>query len=291
MLSVAPAEYGVEEVAADRPDNTHSIASRQSQLRQAASAAPVQPQADDGPLMLAAVPAEPGQEPADPANRLRTARRMRCRCRCQQDRPRRTTKRDPTEYRRHPPPSAASGDNASDAAGPNRSLRRQTAQINHRLCRRGSASSVRKLDAEVLKRQSEAIRLREKDPERALATLREAQQLVNESKLPDSHKRELLSRIDKTLHDTQEYVKAHGAQIELDKRNEAVLDSVDHDREMKVKLQQKIAERSTSSIASITSSGMPRPKSSPAASTKSRRNDPVVEQIWHECQDSSAARG
>ena len=101
---------------------------------------------------------------------------------------------------------------------------------------------LRKLDAEVLKRQSEAVRLREKDPERALATLREAQQLVNESKLAESTRRELLARIDKTLHDTQEYVKGHGAQIDLDKQNEAVLASVDHDREMKVKLQQKIAE-------------------------------------------------
>ncbi|HEY2412650.1 MAG TPA: hypothetical protein VGI40_10430 [Pirellulaceae bacterium] len=101
---------------------------------------------------------------------------------------------------------------------------------------------LRKVDGEVLKRQSEAVRLREKDPERALATLREAQQLVNESKLPESTRRELLSRIDKTLHDTQEFVKGHGAQIDLDKQNEAVLAGVDHDREMKVKLQQKIAE-------------------------------------------------
>ncbi len=101
---------------------------------------------------------------------------------------------------------------------------------------------LRKVDAEVLKRQSEAVRLREKDSERALATLREAQQIVNESKLPESTRRELLGRIDKTLHDTQEYVKGHGAQIDLDKQNEAVLASVDHDREMKVKLQQKIAE-------------------------------------------------
>ena len=101
---------------------------------------------------------------------------------------------------------------------------------------------LRKLDAEVLKRQSEAVRLREKDSERALATLREAQQLVNESKLPESTRRELLGRIDKTLHDTQEFVKGHGAQIDLDKRNEAVLADVNHDREMKIKLQQKIAE-------------------------------------------------
>src|SRR4029079_10461653 len=101
---------------------------------------------------------------------------------------------------------------------------------------------LRKLYAEVSKRQSEAIRLREKDSERALATLREAQQLVNESKLPESSRRELSARIDKTLHDTQEYAKAHSTEIELDKRNEQVKSSIDRDREMKVKLQQKIAD-------------------------------------------------
>ncbi len=101
---------------------------------------------------------------------------------------------------------------------------------------------LRKLDAEVLKRQSEAVRLREKDPERSLAILRETQQMINESKLPESTRRELLGRLDKTLHDTQDFMKGHGAQIDLDKRNEAILADVEHDREMKLKLQQKIAE-------------------------------------------------
>ncbi len=101
---------------------------------------------------------------------------------------------------------------------------------------------LRKLDAEVLKRQSEAVRLREKDPERSLAILRETQQMINESKLPESTRRELLGRLDKTLHDTQDFMKGHGAQIDLDKRNEAILADVEHDREMKLKLQEKIAE-------------------------------------------------
>jgi general secretion pathway protein D len=101
---------------------------------------------------------------------------------------------------------------------------------------------LRKLYAEVSKRQSEAIRLREKDSERALATLREAQQLVNDSKLPESSRRELSARIDKTLHDTQEYAKAHSSEIALDKRNEQVKGNIDRDRDMKVKLRQKIAD-------------------------------------------------
>ena len=139
---------------------------------------------------------------------------------------------------------------------------------------------IRKLDAEVLKRQSEAVRLREKDSERALATLREAQQLVKESKLPESTRRELLGRIDKTLSDTQEHAKTHNAQTELDKQNEAVLASIDRDREMKLKLQQKIAE----SVEEF--NRLNHEQRYAEAEIVARRlnemapNDPVTQQVW-----------
>ena len=68
---------------------------------------------------------------------------------------------------------------------------------------------ARQLSTEVGKRQSEAQRLLEKDPERALAILREAQQLVKESKLPESSRRELLGRIDITLKRTETYIDDH----------------------------------------------------------------------------------
>jgi general secretion pathway protein D len=102
---------------------------------------------------------------------------------------------------------------------------------------------ARQLSAEVGKRQSEAQRLRSEDPERALAILREAQQLVNDSKLPESSRRELLSRIDITLEKTNKYIKDNAAQIELDRQNTAVLEERDRDRELKLKLQQKIADQ------------------------------------------------
>ncbi len=101
---------------------------------------------------------------------------------------------------------------------------------------------ARQLSAEVAKRQSEAKQLRTEDPERALTILHEAQQLVKDSKLPESSQRELLSRIDITLNETEQYVKQHGADIELDKQNEAVLSALDRDREVKRKIQQQIAE-------------------------------------------------
>ena len=101
---------------------------------------------------------------------------------------------------------------------------------------------ARQLSVEIGKRQTEAQKLREKDPERAVAILKEAQQLVNESKLPESTRRELLSRIDITLGKSNKYIEEHKSEIELDKQNKAVLSEVDHEREMKLKKQQKIAE-------------------------------------------------
>jgi general secretion pathway protein D len=101
---------------------------------------------------------------------------------------------------------------------------------------------AQKLSAEVGKRQSEAQRLREEDPERAVAILREAQQLVNDSKLSESSRRDLLSRIEITLNKTQTYIDDHKAEIDLEQQNEAVLKEVERRREVKLKVQQKTAE-------------------------------------------------
>jgi general secretion pathway protein D len=100
---------------------------------------------------------------------------------------------------------------------------------------------ARQLSAEIGRRQSEAQRILEKDPERAIATLHEAQQLVRDSKLSESSQRELLSRIEITLKKTEGYTKQHGAEIELDKANEAVLAERKRDQEMRFKMQEKIA--------------------------------------------------
>jgi len=101
---------------------------------------------------------------------------------------------------------------------------------------------ARQLSAEVGKRQTEAQRLRSEDPERALAILREAQQMVRDSALPESQRRELLNRLEITLDKTQKYIKDNAAEIDLDRQNEAVLHARDRERELQLKTQQKIAE-------------------------------------------------
>jgi general secretion pathway protein D len=101
---------------------------------------------------------------------------------------------------------------------------------------------ARQLSIEVGKRQSEAKRLHTEDPERALAILREAQQMVKDSKLPESAQRELLTRIDITLNQVEKFAKGHGGEIELDKQNDEVLQSLDREREVERKIKQEIAD-------------------------------------------------
>ncbi|HEX3598494.1 MAG TPA: hypothetical protein VHU84_00045, partial [Lacipirellulaceae bacterium] len=139
-----------------------------------------------------------------------------------------------------PPPDAVTPPAALPMTEAAPSARNKTSLID--TADANQQSLAKKLSDEVGRRQTEAIRMQEKDPERALATLHEAQQLVNDSKLSESTKRELLSRIDITLKKAENYSGEHKSEIELDKQNKAVVAGRDHDREMKLKLQQKIAE-------------------------------------------------
>jgi general secretion pathway protein D len=136
----------------------------------------------------------------------------------------------------NPPPTAINANAAAMQAAtkPPESLIDQADQATQAL--------ARQLYAEIGKRQSEAIRLREKDPERAVAILREGQQLVTDSKLPESMRAELLSRTDKTLKDTEKYMKDHSGELELDKQNNSALAARDRDRELAQKIKQEIAE-------------------------------------------------
>ncbi len=101
---------------------------------------------------------------------------------------------------------------------------------------------ARQISAEVAKRQSEAKRMHTQDPERAIEILNETQQLVKDSKLPDSAKRELLTRIDITLKSTEKFAKGHGADISLEKENARIRAEIDREREVALKIKQQIAE-------------------------------------------------
>jgi len=103
-------------------------------------------------------------------------------------------------------------------------------------------AKARQMSAEVGKRQSEARRLRETKPQEAVKLLQDTRAFVNDSTLSEEYRTQLLRRIDITLDETEKYIKDHHAEIEFDQKNQAVQDEVERGRELKLKLQQKIAE-------------------------------------------------
>jgi general secretion pathway protein D len=103
-------------------------------------------------------------------------------------------------------------------------------------------AKARQLSAEVGKKQSEARRLRETKPQAALQLLQETRAQVADSNLSEEYRSQLLRRVDITLDETEKYIKEHHAEIEFDEKNEAVQEEVERRREVKLKVQDKIAQ-------------------------------------------------
>jgi general secretion pathway protein D len=101
---------------------------------------------------------------------------------------------------------------------------------------------ARQLSSEVGKRQSEAHNLRTENPQKALDILRETRQTIVDSQLAEEYQTQLLRRIDVTVSETEQYMKDHQAELDLEATNRAVLEEVERGREVKIKVQQKVAE-------------------------------------------------
>ena len=106
----------------------------------------------------------------------------------------------------------------------------------------GQSVVARQLSADIGKRQSEAARLREKDPIGALRLLREARKLVEDSTLEDTLKRQLLSRVDASIAETEKYITDHKAELELDAANKEILDEIEREHAMRAEVQNRMAE-------------------------------------------------
>ena len=106
----------------------------------------------------------------------------------------------------------------------------------------GQSVALRQLSADIMDRQTRAKRMREKDPNGALTLLREAREMVEASSLNEDLKRQLISRIDLSLTETEKYIKDHRAELELDAQNREILADIARDRAVRLQLQQRIAE-------------------------------------------------
>ncbi len=106
----------------------------------------------------------------------------------------------------------------------------------------GRSVAARQLSADVGKRQSEAAKLLATDPNQSLAVLREARGMVDASELDADLKKQLVSRLDMSLRQTEKYIKDHKSELELDATNREVLNEVDRERVVKVEVSQRMAE-------------------------------------------------
>jgi general secretion pathway protein D len=106
----------------------------------------------------------------------------------------------------------------------------------------GQSLAARQLSAEVSEHQSQAARVLEQDPNQSLSILREARELVESSSLDEGLQRQLLSRIDHSLSETQKYIEAHRAELELDAENQEILDQIEREQAVRSELQNRIAE-------------------------------------------------
>ena len=106
----------------------------------------------------------------------------------------------------------------------------------------GQAVLARQVSADVGRLQSEAARLREQDPSRSLAILRDARDQVEKSGLDEGLKSQLLRRVELSLVETEKYIEDHRSELELDAQNREVLDEIERHRNVKAQLRERIAE-------------------------------------------------
>ena len=99
-----------------------------------------------------------------------------------------------------------------------------------------------KLSAEVAARQLEAKRLAEKDPLAALELLDKAAAAVAaEQALPESTRKLIGRRLERTRSDIEQASGKRRAEMELDRRNAAVKAEIDRERSVKVEVDQRLA--------------------------------------------------
>ena len=101
---------------------------------------------------------------------------------------------------------------------------------------------ARQLSAEIGKRQSEAAQLRKTDPQGALKLLQEAQQLIVESALGQDMQTQLMRRVELSVSETEKYIKDHQSELDLEAANRKVLDDIEREKEVRLQVQQKLAE-------------------------------------------------
>lgn len=100
----------------------------------------------------------------------------------------------------------------------------------------------KKLLTEIADKEVESRKILQQEPRRAVELLKEARGQLDTSAVSPDVKQRVERRLDRAMTDAERYIRDNAARIELDDRNKAVLDEIDHERNTKLETQQKLAK-------------------------------------------------
>jgi len=100
----------------------------------------------------------------------------------------------------------------------------------------------RETSGKLTRQETKAKKLQEVNPKEALKILEDARAEVMKSEL-DGTTRDILSRrVDRSIDDLKRYINDNRARIELNEKNDGVRDEIEHRREVKVEVKEKLAK-------------------------------------------------
>ncbi|MEX2187155.1 MAG: hypothetical protein WD875_10190, partial [Pirellulales bacterium] len=103
--------------------------------------------------------------------------------------------------------------------------------------------AAKQLFSEAARRQSDARRMLESDPRGSLDMLRQTHRMVAESDLDAAMKQRLLVGLDRSIVDTEKYLKDHQFELDLNAKNREIKDQIDRRRQHRLEVDDELAAK------------------------------------------------
>jgi len=101
---------------------------------------------------------------------------------------------------------------------------------------------MQQLFSDVSRTLRQAEQMRSRDPKDAIERLKQLREEVGQSEVRAAIRDQQVQRIDRAIASFERYIEDNRAQIEQDERNRQILDDVERTREVRIEVQQKLAE-------------------------------------------------
>jgi general secretion pathway protein D len=100
----------------------------------------------------------------------------------------------------------------------------------------------RQASSALTRQEASANKIKESNPKQALKVLQEARADVTRAGLDGTTRDMLLRRVDRNIGELQHYIDDNSARIDLNEKNDAVRADIDHRRQVKIEVQEKLAK-------------------------------------------------